>query len=64
MTPCLIVVWATLRSFRARASRLFALALVAREQEMEAYAKAMDKLANDALAEAEEIEKHGDADGG
>jgi hypothetical protein len=40
------------------------LALVAREQEMEAYAKAMDKLANDALAEAEEIEKHGDADGG
>lgn len=45
---------------RTRATRLFGLALTARGQEMEAYAEAIDKLANDALAEAEEIERHGD----
>jgi hypothetical protein len=42
---------------RARATRLFALALTARELGKEACAKAMDELANDALAEAEEIER-------
>jgi len=40
---------------RARASRLFAFALNARELGIEGYAMALTKLANDALAEAEEI---------
>jgi hypothetical protein len=42
---------------RVRASRLFAFALNARELGIEGYAIALTKLANDALAEAEEIER-------
>jgi hypothetical protein len=42
---------------RARASRLFAFALSARELGIEGYATALTKLANDALAEAEDIER-------
>jgi hypothetical protein len=45
------------KELRARATRLFALVLTAREQGMEAYAKAMDELANEALSEAEEMER-------
>ena len=42
---------------RARATRLFALALAAREEGMDAYANEVTKLANDALTEAEEMER-------
>lgn len=42
---------------RARASRLFAFALNARELGIEGYAISLTKLANEVLAEAEEIER-------
>lgn len=42
---------------RGRAARLFALALAAREEGMDAYADEVTKLASDALTEAEEIER-------
>jgi hypothetical protein len=42
---------------RARASRLFAFALHARELGIEGYADALTKLASDALAEAERLER-------
>ena len=58
---CLSRVMSDPKELRARATRLFALALAAREQGMDAYANEVTKLASDALAEAEEIEQH-DAD--
>ena len=45
------------KEFRARASKLFAFALNARELGTEGYAMALTKLANDALAAAEEMER-------
>ena len=58
---CLSRVMSDPKELRARATRLFALALAAREQGMDAYANEVTKLASDALAEAEKIEQH-DAD--
>ena len=45
------------KELRARASRLFAFALNARELGIEGYADALTKLASDALAEGEETER-------
>jgi hypothetical protein len=50
------------KELRARASRLFAFALNARELGIEEYAISLTKLANEVLAEAEKLERSGDRD--